>query len=188
MTSRILRRLGSYLCLDYRIPIYEERAEGYRQMALKKSVIDGIRIDPMQDCGAIDVTALTALALPGKQRIEFMRGENGLYFARIEGGKCYPINIEQSEEWLKKARHYEKLADSFWRRLLAEAFEFTRFDPILYRLDQVAFDLDRLSFGLEGLLHSLQSFEHSLQSFEERNKRCDSRDSNPGHRLGKAIY
>jgi len=158
-----IRRLGSYLCLEHRISVYKERAETYRQMAIKKSIIEGIRIDSTQDYGYTDVTVLTALALPGEQRIEFARDRNGLYFARIEGGKYYPINIEPSEELLKKAIHFEKLTDSFWRRVLAEPSEVMRFEPILYNLAQISFDLDKLKLGMEGLLHSLQSLEERIR-------------------------
>ena len=100
-------------------------------------------------------------------KIDFARDINGLYFARIEGGKYYPINIEPSEELLKKGRYFKKLADSSWRRILEEPNEIMRFGPILYTLDQIAFSIEKIKFSLEEFNFGLKNILFSLQSLEE---------------------
>lgn len=150
MLSRIVdgvRGVKSYLLLEHKIPVYMERSEYLRQRAILESVKDGGLIDLDKGVDLIDVTETTAILLHNGKQIEFARNKDGIYFARIEGGKYYPIDTEPSEDLLKGSREYEDLSKSFWRRFLKEPYE-RIFGPATFGLQTVSYGLSDITFQL----------------------------------------
>lgn len=117
----MLERLASKVTRRERIPIYKERANYYIQRAIINSIRNGV-LDFLDDKipgeDLVDPVAIVTLILPGKdQQLEFAFDENGLAFARVENGKYYPINLEDSEGFLKIASEHDKNANSALRRI-----------------------------------------------------------------------
>lgn len=172
MLSRIAgiaRALKSYLALEHRTPVYMERADYYRQQAVMESVKNSVHIDRDKGVDSIDIAETTAITLPNDRgrQVEFAIDRNGIYFARIEGGKYFPIDIKPSEDLLEKARHFEEASRSYLRRLLREPKEYFHFGRIMYSLDHIRYDLSDIVFRLEQLAEKLQqSVEPPQQSIE----------------------
>ena len=171
--AKATKALKQYICLEHRITTYRERRQYYRQRAISESLKSGV-LDTKKGVELIDVINTTALTVCNDNQdvqIEFAQDRNGIYFARIEGTKYYPIDIEPSEALLKKSRHYEKLSKSLLRRYLSEPYELVRFKHIIYSLDKIYFGLTDIVFQLKLLVVNL---EQSEDCTEETNRNlCD---------------
>lgn len=145
----------SRLLLEYSKSIYEERADYYRQRAIIESVKRGHHID--RDNG-VDLIygETTALKLPNGNQIEFARNSEGIFFARIEGSKYYPIDIEPSERLLEKARVNERLSRNYFRRLLMEPKEFSGIGIFLYDLEGFFHEFGDTLFEFSLLFENLE--------------------------------
>lgn len=162
-TGEMLRKLKSYLFLEHRIPTYQQRAEYYKQRAILESMKEGVFIDPDKAVDIIDVTETTSIALPTGNQVEFARDSNGIYFAKIEGSKYYPIDTKFPEVLLESSREYEKLSRNFWRRLLREPYERT-LGPTMFELETEVIGLSDSFFRL---YLTIDSFTRRLQSMTE---------------------
>lgn len=161
------RRIKSYLSLKHRIPTYMERADYYRQRAILESVKNGVRIDRDKGVDLIDVTDATAIKLPNGNQIEFARNGDGIRFARIEGGKYYPIDTNPSEDLLEKSRYFERLTKSYWMRLLREPSEFFYIGSIIHSLDVIKDTIYDSNVTLELLMEALKKASNDPQQSTE---------------------
>ena len=132
----MLERFAAKITRKDRIPVYRERANYHRQRAIIDSIRNGV-LDFLDNktigIELVDPISTLALTIPGKdQALEFAFDKNGLAFARIEGGKYYPISLEDSERHLKIASHYDKEASSTIRRIAVAPSE--EFDDALFGL------------------------------------------------------
>jgi len=165
MLSRIVdiaKAVITYLPLKHRIPTYTERADYYRQRAILESMKNGVRIDSNNGEDLIDAET-TAITLPNDKHIEFAWDSNGIYFARIEDGKYYPIDIKPSEDLLKKARRFEKLSGSYWRRAFHEYFELVPYEPAIFSIDRANDSVSDFNFILEDFVKNLEQSTELLE-------------------------
>lgn len=128
--------LLSLLRLEDRAETYRERASYYRQRAEIESLKSSAFIDEEGGSELVDIIETAAIDFPDGRAVELAKNSDGVYFAKIEGKKYYPINISLVDELLEKAETYEKLSHRFWRRLMREPYQLI-FDP-----------LDRLFFSI----------------------------------------
>lgn len=169
--------LKSSMLLEKRAAEYRERAEYYKKRAIIESIKEGFHIDLEKGVDLIDVTETTAITFPGSNQIEFARDDRGVYFARIECGKYYPINIEPPEHLLRKGEEQEELARSFWKRLKREPYELTS-APLIYYLEDLTFTLSDSVFkfelallkGLEPLTDLEETLDRKVNQLEKKNE------------------
>src|SRR3989344_8408736 len=104
--------------LEERTALYHEMADFFEIQAISTSLQHGllIRTDEVAHLTGVGIQELALIGDNHGNYVQFVRDSNGLYFARIEGGKYYPIDLSFSESMLRQSRHYRKIAESWLRR------------------------------------------------------------------------
>ncbi len=178
--SDTLQKAGSYLSLERRAAIYTERAHYYWQRAIIESLKGGALVDLESGSKLVDIVNTTAITLYTGEKIELAQNAESLYFARIQGCKYYPINIELSQDLLKQAERYEQLSQSLWRRLLREPYELL-WGELIFKIYRSLYDINdgifQLYLPLERMaqerqvpeeLEGLQEFKDTLRKLSRK--------------------
>jgi len=160
----MLERITSTVLLKPAAAEYAERAQYYRRRAVIASVGQGLFDHVKGDVPGVDVVDSAEgveILIPGTDKaLQFAFDKNGIAFARIEGGKYYPIVASSQGVYKDVIKKNEKLAKSYIRRVFNRRFE--SLDRSLFELSVQA---DKLS---DSVLETLLSVHATLQSLKKQ--------------------
>lgn len=166
------------ITLEERAGVYREMADFYETQAIVASLQQGllIKTDEEPHLTGAGIQELVPINDGRNNHIQFARDSNGLYFARIEGCRYYPIDLSFSESMLEQSRRYRKLAESWFRRNLhAPVFHIEYrsylFTSTLYRISnslgrealifgEAAKELRRIRGELSELLEEVRNYRY----------------------------
>ena len=101
----MLERARAFIDPEPRIAYYRTVASYYRKLAIIESLKGGFMVRREEGVPIIDVKeTVTVVSQEGDEGIEFAQDANGLFFARIEGGQYYPIDLKLSNTALRASR------------------------------------------------------------------------------------
>lgn len=157
------RSARSWLFLENRVSDYRQRAVYLRRRAVKNSFIDAaVFFERGIGSRVVDANDISDLAHPDDTRSYLLRGEDGIFFARVEDNTYYPIDTEKPKKDLEQARKYEKMTRSaFARYIYGNVF--------LYGVDKALFNLegsfDKLEFLFASTCLRFHILDASLRSY-----------------------
>lgn len=161
----MLERIASTVFLRPAAAEYAERAQYYRRRAVIASVSQGILDHVNGDVQGVDVVDSTEgveILIPGTDKaLQFAFDKNGIAFARIEGGKYYPIVDSSQGNYGDVIKKNEKLSRSYIRRVFNRRFE---------SLDRSLFELSvQTDKSSDHVLETLLSVHDTLQYLKKQN-------------------
>lgn len=164
----MIERVHRTITLGHKIPEYQARADYYKRRAVVESIKKGIFLDDTKLVDLIDNTTVVAIPTQ-KGNMEFAIDQDGICFARIEGGKFYSLNTKLSQELLDLSRHYEKLVRSGLRRILNQPLEpqnkaYFSMNVSIYGISD---EVTSLYLAVKEMGKSIDRLESSLDRSEE---------------------
>lgn len=161
----MLERIASTVFLRPAAAEYAERAQYYKRRAVIASVSQGILDHVNGDVQGVDLVDSTdgvEILIPGMDKtLQFAFDKNGIAFARIEGGKYYPIVDSSQSNYGDAIKKNEKLARSYIRRVFNRRFE---------SLDRALFDLTvQTDNASDHVLGTLVIIHDTLQYLKKQN-------------------